>query len=199
MKALTRVASLGSSALAALLASACASSGGGLAPSALDGRWETAQRIYNETNRIYGHYAFEFNNRQWTHTFTASADAEGRQGLFRYRVLASPFRIGASIPGAANAWEGDFDVKGRYLTALAPPFQDMFSKSQCGVGSWSLGQEQDVTDKGCAFIPSSTKCPTERDVIYFDGNTLGFGDRSGDMCSLPRPAKASNVKLARSR
>jgi len=161
------------------------------------GRWEYAAPVFDEINKLFGSYVFELHANQWTHTFTASADAAGQQKLFSYRVSASGYKLGKPVPGVANAVEGDFDRSGFLMTAYDPSMAGMFNQANCGNGDWNLGEEQDVTAKGCASIPSKTACPKELDIVVFDGKTLAFGDRRGAMCALPRPAKASKASFVK--
>lgn len=161
------------------------------------GRWESPAPVFNEANKLFGSYVFELYANQWTHTFTASADAAGQQKLFSFRVAASSYTLGKPVAGVANAMEGDFERASFFMTAYAQPMADMFNRANCGHGDWKLGLEQEVSAKGCAFIPSKATCPKELDIVVFDGKTLAFGDRSGAMCALPRPVKASKASLAR--
>jgi len=161
------------------------------------GRWESAAPVFDEVNKLFGSYVFELHANQWTHTFTASADAAGQQKLFSYRVAASGYKLGNPVAGVANAVEGDFERGSFFMTAFDASMAGMFKQANCGNGDWKLGEEQDVTAKGCAFIPSKTACPKELDIVVFDGKTLAFGDRSGAMCALPRPAKASKASFVK--
>lgn len=161
------------------------------------GRWESPAPVFNEANKLFGSYVFELYGNQWTHIFTASADAAGQQKLFSFRVAASSYTLGKPVAGVANAVEGDFERGSFFMTAHAQAMADMFKQANCGNGDWKLGVEQEVTAKGCAFIPSKAACPKELDIVVFDGRTLSFGDRSGAMCALPRPAKASKAALAK--
>lgn len=161
------------------------------------GRWETAAPVFDEANKLFGSYVFELHANQWTHTFTASADAAGQQKLFSFRVGASAYTLGKPVATPANAVEGNFARSSFYMTAYAQPMADMFTQAKCGSGQWTLGVEQEVTATGCAFIPSKAACPTEHDIVVFDGKTLAFGERSSNMCALPRPVKASKAVLTK--
>lgn len=161
------------------------------------GRWESPAPVFDAANKLYGSYVFELYANQWTHTFTATADAAGQQKLFSYRVAASGYALGKPVAGMANAVEGDFERGSFFMTAHAQAMADMFKQANCGSGEWKLGVEQEVTARGCAFIPSKAACPKELDVVFFDGSTLSFGDRSGNLCALPRPTSASDVRLSR--
>lgn len=161
------------------------------------GRWESPAPVFDAANNLFGSYVFELHANQWTHTFTASADAAGQQKLFSYRVAASSYTLGKPVAGVANAVEGDFERGSFFMTAHAQPMADMFKQANCGSGDWKLGVEQEVTAKGCSFIPAKTACPKELDIVVFDGKALAFGDRSGNMCALPRPAKTSKVSLVK--
>lgn len=163
----------------------------------ISGRWESVAPVFDEVNKFFTSSVFELYANQWTVNFIASADAAGQQKLFSLRVGASNYTLGKPAPGVANAVEGDFDRGSVFVTAYAQPMADMFKQANCGDGDWKLGVEQDVTVKGCAFIPSKTSCPKELDIVVFDGKTLSFGDRSGNMCALPRPTKASKVSLVK--
>ncbi len=163
----------------------------------ISGRWESPAPVFDEANKLYGSYVFELYANQWTHTFTASVDAAGQQKLFSYRVAASSYTLGKSVAGMANAAEGDFERGSFYMTAYAQSMADMFNQANCGTGEWKLGVEQEITAKGCAFIPSKAACPKELDIVVFDGKSLSFGDRSGNMCAQPRPAKASKASLVK--
>lgn len=163
----------------------------------ISGRWESPAPVYDDANKLYGSYVFELYANKWTHTFTATADAAGQQKLFSYRVAESNYKLGKPAAGVANAMEGDFERGSFFLTAYAQPMADMFKQAKCGNGEWKLGAEQEVTAKGCAFIPSKAACPKELDIVVFDGKTLSFGDRSGNMCALPRPAKASKASFVK--
>lgn len=161
------------------------------------GRWESPAPVFDEANKLYGSYVFELYGNQWTHIFTASADAAGQQRLFSFRVGVSSYNLGEPVPGVTNALEGDFERTSLYMTAFAQPMADLFKQANCGTSEWNLGEEQEVTAAGCMFIPSRAACPTELDIVVFDGKTLSFGDRSGNMCALPRPANASKASLVR--
>jgi uncharacterized protein (DUF1330 family) len=161
------------------------------------GRWESPAPVFDETNKLFGGYVLELYANQWTLTFTASADAAGQQKLFSYRVAASTYTLGKAVSGVANAVEGDFERDSFFMTAHAQPMADMFKQANCGNGDWKLGVAQEVTAKGCAFIPSKAACPNELDIVVFDGKTLSFGDRSGNMCALPRPAKAAKASFVK--
>lgn len=161
------------------------------------GRWESPAPVFDEANKLFGSYVFELYANQWTHTFTASADAGGQQELFSFRMAASSYTLGKPVAGVPNAVEGDFERGSFFMTAHAQPMADMFKQANCGNGDWKLGVEQEVTAKGCAFIPSKAACPKELDIVVFDGKTLSFGERSAAMCALPRPAKASKASLVK--
>lgn len=163
----------------------------------ISGRWESPAPVYDESNKLYGSYVFELYSNQWAHTFTATADAAGQQKLFSYRVAASNYTLGKPVAGVANAVEGDFERGSFFMTAFAQPMADMFKQANCGNGDWKIGVEQEVTSKGCAFIPSKSACPKELDIVVYDGKTLSFGERSGNMCALPRPAKASKATFSK--
>jgi len=188
-------------ALRVLLASALVTAGAVQAQSFtaqdIAGRWESPAPVYDERNKLFGGYVFELLGNQWSLNFTASADAAGQQRLFTLRVGASGYTLGKPVSGLANAMDGDFERGRFYLTAHAQPMADMFKGAQCGNGDWTLGVEQDITANGCAFIPSKANCPRELDIVIFDGKTLSFGDRGGNLCALPRPSSASRASLAR--
>lgn len=163
----------------------------------ISGRWESLAPVFDEANKFFSSSVFELFSNQWTVNFTASADAAGQQKLFGLRIGASSYTLGKPASGIANAVEGDFERGSIFMTAYAQPMADMFKQANCGNGDWKLGVEQEVTAKGCAFIPSKTACPKELDIVVYDGKTLSFGDRSGNMCALPRPTKASKVSLVK--
>ena len=116
------------------------------------GRWETPAPVYDEASKVFGSYALEMRDRQWTLLFTASADAAGQQRLFSLRVGPSAYTLGKPVPGLANAVEGDFERGSLHLTAHAAPMVAMFNGAACGRGDWQIGIEQEVTAGGCAFI-----------------------------------------------
>lgn len=158
----------------------------------LVGRWISPKiEAVEGTNPLFGYWDFTMTETTWTHVFTAYADPDGKVKLFQYRVGESPYTLGEDIPAISQAKIGDFTVNSRYMTAFAPDFVKLFTDSKCGSGAWELGVEQDITQTGCAFIPSSKACPQESDIVVFDGQKLAFGDRSGDMCDAERPAKPS--------
>jgi len=161
------------------------------------GRWETPAPVYDEASKVFGSYALEMRDRQWTLLFTASADAAGQQRLFSLRVGPSAYTLGKPVPGLANAVEGDFERGSLHLTAHAAPMVAMFNGAACGRGDWQIGIEQEVTAGGCAFIPPRSSCPKEFDIVAFDGRALSFGDRSGNLCALPRPASPSKAVMVR--
>lgn len=72
----------------------------------MSGRWESPAPVFDEATKLYGSYVFEFNAKQWTHTFTASADAAGQQKLFSYRVAASGYMLGQPVAGIYCQREG---------------------------------------------------------------------------------------------
>ena len=162
------------------------------ASQALVGRWISPKiEAVEGPNPIFGYWDFMLTETTWAHTFTAYADTEGKIKLFQYRVGESPYTLGEAISAIPNALAGDFTVSSRHMTAFAPDFVKLFTDSKCGSGAWEIGVEQDVTQTGCAFIPSSAACPQEHDIVVLDGQTLAFGDRSGDMCDAERPAAPS--------
>lgn len=161
------------------------------------GRWESPVPVYDEANKVYGNYAFALHGQRWEVTFTASGDASGNQKLFGLRIGNSNYSLGKAADSISNAREGDFERDTIFITAYAQPLADMFKSAKCGSGDWTLGQEQEITGNGCAFIPSKAQCPKEFDIVVFDGKTLSFGDRSSNMCALPRPIRASKVVLVR--
>lgn len=161
------------------------------------GRWESQAPAYDERNKLFGSHVFELHGTQWSLLFTASADAAGQQKLFSVRIGASGYTLGKPVAGLPGAMEGDFERGSVFVTAHAQPMADLFTGAKCGNGAWVLGVEQDVSADGCAFVPSRSACPRELDIVVFDGTTLSFGERSGDLCRLPRPVAASAVRLAR--
>ncbi len=164
----------------------------------LTGRWASPQsELVEGATPLYGHWDFTLTDKTWTHTFTAYADPEGTVKLFQYRVGESPYQLGAAIANQDKTRAGDFIVSSRYMTAFVPDFITLFTDSQCGNGTWEIGVEQEVTQTGCAFIPSSVACPAEYDLVRLDGNQLTFGDRAGDMCDTTRPEKLSAHSFVR--
>jgi uncharacterized protein (DUF1330 family) len=161
------------------------------AAAALEGRWESAP-VQNPNDKSYARSVFELRGNQWTIDYTTSADPAGAQKLFALRVAGS-YKLGAPVAGVLHGVEGDFERSRISVTAFAQPLLDMFNQAGCGGGKMTLGVRQDVTASGCAFVPSQPKCPREYDLVVFDGKTLSFGDRSGNMCALPRPTKVSAV------
>lgn len=167
-------------------------------PKDISGRWESPQpMLVDEANSLYGTFVFELDAKNWTHIFTGSADAKGQHKLFSYRVGSSPYALGKSVSSVQGALEGDFERSRFYMTAYSQSMADLFNKSKCGDGRWKIGVEQEVTAAGCAFIPSKSSCPRELDIVVFDGKTLSFGDRSGNMCQAPRPNKPSKAVFVR--
>ena len=159
---------------------------------ALTGRWISPKiEAVEGKTPMFGYWDFTLTETTWAHTFTAYADADGKVKLFQYRVGESPYTLGVAVPAIPQAQAGDFTVSSRYMTAFTPDFVKLFTDSKCGSGAWEIGVEQDVTQTGCAFIPSNTACPIEHDIVVFDGKKLAFGDRSSDMCDAERPATPS--------
>lgn len=64
---------------------------------------------------------------------------------------------------------------------------------ECPTVAWKVGQEADVTVKGCgALVPAHDACPIEYDLMRLSSGKLYFGDRSVPLCTeATRPKKLS--------
>lgn len=64
---------------------------------------------------------------------------------------------------------------------------------ECPNAAWKVGQELDVTTKGCGtLVPAHDTCPIEYDLMRLQSGKLYFGDRAVPLCTEPtRPKKLS--------
>ena len=174
---------------------------------ALAGRWMSREIEFVEPEGPFGLWDFTLTEETWALLFSTYADAEGSVKLFDYRIAPSRYTIvgpaaemeGAEMEGAEmeDVYEADFDVTGRFMTAHAPDFVALFNENSCGAAEWEIGVEQEVTETGCVFIPSSSECPVEHDLVSLTDGLLTLGERTEDMCDTVRPANLSTHSFER--
>ncbi len=112
--------------------------------------------------------------------------------------LGGEFEVVGPAVGIEGAHEANFDRSSIALTPHVSNFVDWFNAEGCGESAWEIGVQQDVTENGCAFVPSATACPVEHDLVALEGSDrLFFGQRplDGDMCS-PRARPTALVEHA---
>ena len=52
----------------------------------------------------------------------------------------------------------------------------------CGAGSWEVGVQQDVTERGCLGWRPRAKCGVDHDIGSIAGGVFMPGFRTADMC-----------------
>ncbi len=181
-------------------ASPAALDAGPTAPSIV-GRWVSATceaLPQPDGSTMYFQRDFDIADSDWAIDGTLFADAACTTKVFTlsieggYRIL----RPSAVVDGA---WDAEFDRDRIGLTVFYDGFRTMLGGA---CGELELGVEKDVTASGCAFIPSSSACEAEHDLISLRGDDLYFGQRpaDGDMCSAPkRPRALTTASVRRSR
>lgn len=73
----------------------------------------------------------------------------------------------------------DFNFDKRCLTPLNASFARLLASAQDGP-PWGIGEERDVSRRGCLFVPSVWNCPTEYCLIKLDAEKLYMAERCQD-------------------
>ena len=101
-----------------------------------------------------------------------------------YPMVRSLLLTGAIAPGEIIDEKAIVPASAAGLERLA---------KECPTVAWKVGQEADVTVKGCgALVPAHDACPIEYDLMRLSSGKLYFGDRSVPLCTeATRPKKLS--------
>lgn len=112
--------------------------------------------------------------------------------------IDGPYEVKGPSATVAGATEVDYRVVNHRVTAYSDAALQTFNQGGCGPSPRALNQALDITQTGCApfMFPTVAQCPFEMDLNKIDGDTLYFGDRSGDLCKA-RPTKLGQAPLSR--
>jgi hypothetical protein len=142
--------------------------------------------------QLYGVRDFTLTETHWALRFQAYGDAEAKAPLFTLRIEGQ-YLVGGASATVEGASEATFSYTSRHLTADSDAGVDMFKGMGCELDK---GVEADISKVGCGFIPSIIASGVEYDLVKLDGDTLFFGDRSGDL-SKARPEKLGETPVVR--
>ncbi|MEM9460335.1 MAG: hypothetical protein AAGF11_39555 [Myxococcota bacterium] len=154
----------------------------------LEGRWiSQACELLPQADgsTLYFMRDFTLDIRTWSITATIYGDDLCSVPLLTLDI-GGDYRVAGESEVLFGVHEADFDRSVIALTPHVQDFVDWFDAEGCGTAPWAIGEGQDVTETGCAFVPSSEVCPIEYDLISLtDEDHLLFGQRpiDGDMCS----------------
>lgn len=156
----------------------------------LNGHWASA------APENYGsHFAtrtFTFTDKEWSVTYRAYADAQGKQPLFRLEV-GGFYVLGQASAGVPGAFEGVFPANRRQVIAESDAGVGMFASMGCTL---EQGKALSLVSQGCGFVPGLMQAMGEYDLVAFKDGGLYFGDRAGDL-SKARPAALTPYPLVR--
>lgn len=157
-------------------------------PPALAGRWVSAAP--EAMGPIQGTRDFAFEADRWSVTFTAFADPEAAQALFRLDV-GGRFVLGGPSAAVDGAFEAIFPADRRRITALSEAGVQMFAAQGCAL---QVGVALDLTSQGCGFVPSLMAAMGEYDLVAMRDGRLFLGDRAADL-SKARPTALTPFPL----
>ncbi|MEX1365952.1 MAG: hypothetical protein AB1Z98_22685 [Nannocystaceae bacterium] len=169
----------------------------------LDGRWisESCEPTPQaDGSTLYFRRDFTLSPTTWSITGTLFGDERCTFPLLTLDI-GGDYAIVGPAAGVDEAHEADFDRDSIALTPHVEDFVALFDGAGCGAEPWAIDVQQDVTEAGCAFIPSSAACPIEYDLVSLAApERLFFGLRpvDGDMCSpRTRPAALGDSPVLR--
>lgn len=156
----------------------------------LKGRWASA------APENYGsHFAtrtFTFSDKEWSVTYRAYADAQGKQPLFRLEV-GGFYVLGQASAAVPGAFEGIFPANRRQVSAESEAGVGMFASMGCTL---EKGKALSLVSQGCGFVPGLMQAMGEYDLVAFKDDGLHFGDRAGDLTKA-RPVALTPYPLVR--
>ena len=157
---------------------------------ALPGIWSSA------APENYGsHFAtrtFTFTDKEWSVTYRAYADAQGKQPLFRLEV-GGVYVLGQASAAVPGAFEGIFPANRRQVIAESEAGVAMFAGMGCTL---EQGKALSLVSRGCGFMPGLMQAMGEYDLVALKDGRLYFGDRAGDLTKA-RPAALTPHPLVR--
>jgi len=168
----------------------------------LEGRWVSVgcePLPQADGSTLYFLRDFTLQLQSWAITGTIFGDEACTFPLLTLDI-GGGYAVVGPAEGIEGGFEADFDRSSIVLTPHVQDFVDWFDAEGCGSEPWALDVAQDVSEAGCAFVPSSPACPVEYDLVAPDGDTLYFGTRpvEGDMCSpRDRPSELGEHPVAR--
>lgn len=169
----------------------------------LEGRWvsgECEPMPQADGSTLYFQRDFTLTTTAWEITGTIFGDEVCSFPLLTLDI-GGDYEIVGPAAGIDGAHEANFGRSDIALTPHVQDFVDWFNGEGCGTQEWVVGETQDVSEGGCAFIPSSGVCPIEHDLVSPSGDDeLYFGQRplDGDMCSpKTRPAELGELPVLR--
>lgn len=156
----------------------------------LKGQWTSA------APENYGsHFAtrtFKFTDKEWSVTYRAYADAQGKQPLFRLDV-GGFYMLGQASATVAGAFEGIFPANRRSVTAESEAGVAMFAGMGCTL---ETAHAMPLISRGCGFVPGLMQAMGEYDLVAMKEGGLYFGDRAGDLTTT-RPVALTPYPLVR--
>lgn len=160
----------------------------------LEGHWisEVCEPLPQADGSVlYFNRDFTLSTQTWSIVGTIFGD-DGCTFPLLTLELGGDYAVVGPAAGIDGAHEANFDRSSIALTPHVDDFVAWFDGEGCGSEPWAIGVSQDVTEGGCAFVPSAGACPVEHDLVALDGpDRLFFGLRpvEGDMCTpRTRPA-----------
>jgi|GEM_PF-1530947 len=165
----------------------------------LEGRWASACEPVQtgDGGTLFWLRDFRFVGSYWFLTLVGYADVACSAPLYLLSIDGT-FVLGLpneAVPGSTNS---DFGISGTYLTVFAPEFVPELDAAGCGVQAWEVEVTQNVS-AGCDAmgVPGVFDCPVEYDVVALEGETLRFGDRTGNLCVPDTRPTALSAPLTR--
>lgn len=148
------------------------------------GSWtsESLELYESPAGKVWCWRELEVMDGEWSLEVTFLEAEAPEDKAYRIRGMGT-INIGAPATEDAAARYADFNFDKRYLTPLSEKFARLFASGDCG-GGWPVGEERDISRTGCMFVPSVWRCPTEYDIMKFEGGKLFLGDRHEDLCDF---------------
>lgn len=140
--------------------------------------------------------AYVFTQADWSIDLTQYADGDCAEPIFALG-LAGRYVLGPAVSDPAGARIGDFYRDAVTVTPLSEAGQALLT-AICGARDWVLGEAADVTETGCAGVPTSAACPIDRDIVGLVDGGPAPGVRTADMCvEAGRPTQLQSAPLRR--
>lgn len=135
----------------------------------------------------WGTRDFRFENGTWSLVFTFALDPAMQRPVFRFRT-GGPYQVGAPSAAVPGAFEAVFHEASKHVTLLTT---DAALAARMGLGACGLavGEEADISARGCAGWKPVEACGEDHDLLARDGEAgLRFGVRpaDNDMCTPDR-------------
>lgn len=133
---------------------------------------------------------FTFEEDRWFGIFPNYADPVCSEPTLVFKA-EGPYALGESLPVAEGAVAGEFVIDTIRLTPQSQAIVDFLNSApdgDCGVDTWEIGVEQDVSETGCTLLGIDLSEPiTEYEVVLVRDGYLFFGARPLDGSGLSSP------------